>query len=173
MLRLLARTGRLAVSVSLLTCGCDSAKRPPEPNSPIASAASSSEEQTLEVGQSLEHPAARISLKSQRECGVASPSPSPNDYRLWAAEVEITNRSPLPLPVNAFHATLRDADNFNYKTSLTGCANILDARLLRQGETARGFIPFQIPKSVLSATLSYSFVAHGKAQTVARFRVKF
>jgi hypothetical protein len=173
MLRFPAWTGRLAVCSSLLTSGCDNTKRPPEPASPIASAQTTSEGRALEVGQSLEHAAARIKLASQRECSTSSQDPSSNDYRLWAAELEITNRSTVPLPVSAFHADLKDDDNFTYTTSLSGCSNILDARLLRENETVRGFIPFQVPKSVQSATLSYHFTAHGKTETVARFHVTF
>jgi hypothetical protein len=143
--------------VSLLGFGCDSTDlaalrfRSSSPSS-VGQARVSA---LATLGQTAAIREVQIRFVSQRDCGSPEAGTPIPGYRVWAAELEITNSSGTPITVNPFHFGFEDAQKNHYTTSLIGCPPLLDARRIPPGDIVRGFVPFEIPKATPVAVLTY------------------
>jgi hypothetical protein len=127
----------------------------------------------LSLGQNATLPSERVRFVSQQRCASPEPSVPGNHNSLWAAELEITNTSAKPIAINPYYLTFKDSQNYTYVTSLVGCPPILDARFLRPGERARGFVPFELPQALQEGTLTYRPITANNPADVATFHVEF
>jgi hypothetical protein len=90
-----------------------------------------------------------------RECGRKSDEPQPARMRL-AVDVTLRATASLQVPANPYYALLIDADNVVYEASLVACMPPLRPGLLAGGETARGWLFFEIPRGNTGLSLAYA-----------------
>jgi hypothetical protein len=70
--------------------------------------------------------------------------------------VDIEATGDAQVPANPFYATLLDASQNRYETTLAGCQPALQATQLARGQKASGWISFEIPKTARSLRLTYA-----------------
>jgi len=90
-------------------------------------------------------------------------SPSAGNVKL-GVEVEIEGRTEREVPVSAFYASLSDDAGNMYRPTLAGCAPALPADRVREGETIKGFITFELPDAARGLRLSYEPFVVGAGQ---------
>jgi hypothetical protein len=81
-------------------------------------------------------------------------SPREGNFKL-GVEVEIEGRSDREVPVSAFYALLMDAEGNLYRPTLAGCTPSLPSERVREGESVKGFITFELPDAARGLRLSY------------------
>lgn len=86
------------------------------------------------------------------------PSRDPLDERYKRISIEVTVRASgdVQVPANPYYALLLDRAHDVYEASLNGCEAALTPTLLQPGQTARGWISFEIPKSSAELELLYA-----------------
>lgn len=131
----------------------------------------------LSLGDTAVLPMLRVRFISQRECGKPAAASNRSATRTWAGELEVTNTSTSRVPANPFYATLKDDQGYNYTTSLADCGTLMPSQLLGPSESVRGFVPFELPAAVDTATLTYRPILEAKppssVPSAAQFRVNF
>lgn len=124
------------------------------------------------LGEVAELPLYRVKLVAERDCGSPTSAAQGRPLRSFGVELEVTNLSTDVLATNPFYATLVDNERYTYTTSLSGCTPQLPARFLNPQETVRGWVPFELPRNVVTVHLDYRPVIAGDAPQIARFRIK-
>lgn len=81
--------------------------------------------------------------------------PAPGRIKL-GLEVLIEARNAREVPANPFLATLRDAEDRDYKADLAGCTPTLRADRLAQHDRAHGFITFEVPADATGLIMTYA-----------------
>lgn len=80
-----------------------------------------------------------------------------------AVEVELSATGKLEVPSNPFYATLVDQEGNRFESTLAGCPPLLTAARLSKGQSARGWITFDIPESAVVHSLVYQPAVIGVA----------
>jgi len=81
---------------------------------------------------------------------------NPKDVVLLSYRVRIQSNLASKVPANYFYASLLTTDGERYLSTYYGCAPLLTADPLGEGETADGFFNFSIPASKIPEKLVYS-----------------
>jgi Domain of unknown function (DUF4352) len=96
-----------------------------------------------------------------KTCTVAAPlRPAPGLEKL-GVEVKITGLTEREVPVNPFYAELRDETGQRFESSLAGCGPTLPVRRVQRGETASGWLTFDVPQGVRNLQLRYAPIVVG------------
>ncbi len=108
---------------------------------------------------------------SVSECAVESYFAPHEGHIKLGIEVELAGSSDKEVPSSPLHATLLDGDGTRYEATLAGCRPSLSPKRIKQGETSRGFVTFEIPKDARSLVLRYEPFVVGRAETDLAFDV--
>lgn len=88
---------------------------------------------------------------------------SPPDRALGSAatrrigvELEIEPTGDLQVPANPYYARLVDAEHNVYEATLGGCGTELAPTLPARGQTARGWVVFELPRTARAVSLVYA-----------------
>ncbi len=88
------------------------------------------------------------------EC--ATPSTHGDGLARVGIEVTLSARGAVQVPANAYYALLVDSDRRAHEATLGGCEPALPPTLLEPGQSARGFIVFDIPEQSRGLQLVYA-----------------
>jgi hypothetical protein len=106
----------------------------------------------------------KMRVKQVKECRVETYfRPREGNLKL-GVEVEIEGLSDHEVPVNPFHALLRDSEGREYSPTLAGCTPDLRSLRLNKGESASGVVTFEVPRDAHRLTLTYSPFIVGRAK---------
>lgn len=159
------------VTVWLLACQPRATQQSSEPDASAPTAGGV--QAPLALGDTAALPMLRVRFVSQRDCGKSTSGAARSPMRSWAGELEITNTSSRRFPANPFYATLKDDQGFDYTTNLAECGTTLPSRILEPAESVRGFVPFELPATLDSVTLTYKpALGDQKSSDAAQFRVE-
>jgi hypothetical protein len=107
-----------------------------------------------------------VSVHGTRRCATP-PHLAPEDgWMRLGIDLEVTATSAAQVPTNPYHALLVDADGGVHEASLNGCDPALPVRLLQRGESARGWLSFDVPSGAGALTFSYAPRIHDEAVEV-------
>ena len=107
------------------------------------------------VGNPVDARDYRMTVLGTRPCKVEPHfAPRQGNMKL-GVEVEIEGRTEREVPVSAFYSTLSDDAGNMYRPTLAGCAPALPAERVREGESVKGFITFELPDAARGLRLSY------------------
>jgi hypothetical protein len=112
-----------------------------------------------------------MSVESVKDCPMDAPFAPRRGFVKVGLEVSLAGTSALEVPVNPFYATLVDATGEAYSSTLAGCAPGLPSVRLVQGQSARGFVTFEIPKAARKLQLRYAPVVIGPGIEELKFVV--
>jgi hypothetical protein len=87
-------------------------------------------------------------------------------------EVQIDATTSAKVPVNPFYALISDRNGERYEATLAGCAPVLAAAQISQGESARGWISFDVPEGISGARLSYAPAVLGGGRPEVTFALE-
>jgi hypothetical protein len=71
-------------------------------------------------------------------------------------KVTLTAHGELQVPANPYYAYLIDAESVAYEATLGGCEPDLSPTLVEPGQSAQGWLSFDIPQRARAAKLSYA-----------------
>ncbi len=77
------------------------------------------------------------------------------DVSRVGVEVSIWGRGDLQVVANPYYALMLDAEGYVYEAVVAGCEPRLSAQLLARGESAKGWISFDVPSDKRGLTLTY------------------
>ena len=103
---------------------------------------------------SAKHYAMRVS--PLEECGPSNDGPPDADLTRVGVEIRLQARGELQIPANPYYALLIDGKNIAHEATLGGCTPSLSPTLLAPGQTARGWISFDVPRDSRDWRLSYA-----------------
>lgn len=112
-----------------------------------------------------------MSFASARECAVEPHFEPREGFIKLGIDVTIQAQGPVQVPVNPFYATLIDANNVVYESTLTGCQPALTARQLSDGKQASGWISFDVPAQARGLRLAYAPVLLGAGREELLFQL--
>jgi Domain of unknown function (DUF4352) len=110
----------------------------------------------FEVGQTATNAFYSMRVLHVTTCSVEPHLQPPEGVRRLGVEVQIDARSAAKVPVNPFYALVSDRNGERFEATLAGCAPVLAAAQISQGESARGWISFDVPQGMAGARLSYA-----------------
>jgi hypothetical protein len=106
-------------------------------------------------GEEAKNPFFRMRLLNSKRCAVEAHLESSPGLRKVAVEVELQAAGTQEIPANPFYALLTDRDGRQFESTLAGCPPLLPAARLRSGESARGWITFDVPEGSEPHSLVY------------------
>jgi hypothetical protein len=111
----------------------------------------------------------RMRVVTVSECAVESYFAPKEGHIKLGIEVELVGTSDKEVPSSPLHAALLDGDGARYEATLAGCRPSLPPKRVKQDETARGFVTFEIPKAARGLVLRYEPFVVGRAETDLAF----
>jgi hypothetical protein len=118
-------------------------------------------ERALRVGELGQAAHYTLSVLETKECVVeAHFKPSAGSVKL-GVKVSLEARTALQVPANPFYATLIDASNIVYESTLAGCQPALQATQLDHGQKAAGWVSFDVPAQARGLRFAYAPVLLG------------
>ncbi len=112
-----------------------------------------------------------MSFTSTKECAVEPHFKPREGFITLGVEVTIQAHGAVQVPVNPFYATLIDASNVVYESTLAGCQPALVASQLSRGEQASGWISFDVPAQARGLRLAYAPVLLGAGREELLFQL--
>ncbi len=113
----------------------------------------------------------RMRVVAVRECEVESYFAPREGHLKLGVEVELSGASDKDVPSNPLHASLVDSEGQRYEATLAGCRPSLSPLRIKRGESARGFITFELPKTATGLVLRYEPFIVGRADTTLAFEL--
>lgn len=108
------------------------------------------------VGATAEAPFYKMRVEKVQECKVRDYfAPAPGSIKL-GVEVTLEGTADKDVPVNPFYAKLVDSEGYSWTSTLAGCTPDLKSMRINSGDSAHGWITFEIPKSATGLKLTYS-----------------
>lgn len=117
----------------------------------------------VRFGDLAKTPYFEVRALNWKPCAVEAHLSPPAGLRKVAVEIELRAVGRLDVPSNPFYALLTDRDGKQFESTLAGCPPILPAARLATGETARGWITFDIPEVSVPHALVYQPAVIGVA----------
>jgi hypothetical protein len=111
------------------------------------------------VGDTVSLKSYAVSLHAKQDPATAT-IPAPSGKRLVAFDLTITALAD-NVAYNPLYATLKLADNTEASTSFFGPDPSLKSGTLAKGESARGWLAFEVATGAQPATLSYQILTFG------------
>lgn len=90
------------------------------------------------------------------ECSLAGGARPDDGLKQLGIEVTLSARGAVQVPVNPYYALLADSEQRMFEATLGGCEPALEPRLLERGQTARGFVVFDVPEQSRGLELVYA-----------------
>lgn len=109
----------------------------------------------VRFGEEAKTPYFKMRALNWKPCAVEAHFELPPGVRKVSVEVELTASGATEVPSNPFYAQLADGDGRLFESTLAGCPPLLEATRLGTGQTARGWITFDIPESSIPHSLVY------------------
>lgn len=109
-----------------------------------------------EVGQTANTAFYSLRVLHVTTCSVEPHLQPPAGVRRLGVEVLIEAKGESKVPVNPFYALVSDRNGERYEATLAGCTPVLEAAQISKGESARGWISFDVPEGMAGARLSYA-----------------
>ncbi len=106
-------------------------------------------------GEEAKNPYFRMRVLNSKRCAVEPHLESPPGLRKVAVEVDLHASGTQEIPANPFYSLLTDRDGRQFESTLAGCPPLLPAARLRSGESARGWITFDVPEGSEPHSLVY------------------
>lgn len=95
-------------------------------------------------------------VSALEECGPSNDGPIDDGLTRVGVEVRLHASGELQIPANPYYALLIDGKNIAHEATLGGCTPALAPSLLAPGQTARGWISFDVPRESQNWQLSYA-----------------
>jgi hypothetical protein len=112
-----------------------------------------------------------LRVHNVRECAVEAHFRPPAGIKRLGVEVEMGGTSVREVPFNPFYATLVTPEGERYEPTLAGCQPGVRASRVRDGQTGRGWLSFDVPATASRLTLSYNPVVIGVGQEELLFEL--
>ncbi|HKO90733.1 MAG TPA: hypothetical protein VJU61_06265 [Polyangiaceae bacterium] len=109
-----------------------------------------------------------MQVSTLAECGSA---PGAAGGRRVGVLVSLQARGRLQVPANPYYALLVDSENVAYEATLEGCTPALPVRLLDAGQSARGWVSFDVPRQRGNFSFSYAPLLASGEREETRFRL--
>lgn len=117
----------------------------------------------VRFGELAKTPYFEVRALNRKPCAVEAHLSPPPGLRKVAVEIELRAVGNLEVPSNPFYALLTDRDGKHFESTLAGCSPILPATRLATGETARGWVTFDLPETSVPHALVYQPAVIGVA----------
>lgn len=117
----------------------------------------------VRFGELAKTPYFEVRALNWKPCAVEAHLSPRAGLRKVAVEIELRAVGTLDVPSNPFYALLTDRDGKQFESTLAGCPPILPAARLATGETARGWVTFDIPETTVPHALVYQPAVIGVA----------
>lgn len=163
----LVRLGAVALAV-LAALGCDKHEAgPPDPRendlpaaSSEAAAPSSRSENDVggkpsAIGELAQAPSYAMRIHGAKACPPPSWQRARAGFTRVGFDVEITGKTKARVAANPFYARLSDQEGKAYRPVFGGCEPDLRHAPLGSGESARGFVTFEVPDTAGRLSLRY------------------
>lgn len=139
----------------------------PAPEAEIAA----TRERTARAGEVARAAHFTMSFSATKECAVESHFMPREGMIKLGVEVTIQAHGSVQVPANPFYATLIDANNVVYESTLVGCEPALRASQLSDGKQASGWISFDVPAQARGLRLAYAPVLLGAGREELLFQL--
>lgn len=159
-------TALFLVSVWFLANGCNkpaTVHRASVVKADVTAAIVSSAPPPARFGEKSTTPYFDIQVLNSKPCAVETHFATVPGLRKVAVEIELRALGASEIPANPFYALLRDRDGRLYESTLAGCPPLLPATRLVNGQSARGWVTFDIPEGVAPHSLVYQPAVLGVA----------
>lgn len=123
-------------------------------------------------GEPATNPYFEVRLLNSKPCAVETHFPSAPGTRKVAVEIELRAVGAQEIPANPFYALLVDRDGRAYESTLAGCPPLLPAQRLGRGQSARGWVTFDVPEGVEARSLVYQPAVIGVAAPKAELSLE-
>ncbi len=167
---LTARTRVLAAAMTLTASqgltGCQGKDEPPQPS---AAQVVGGDIRVHELGEKASNGVFALSVLGLKTCGVEAHFQPPPGIRKLGVEVEISAVSEAEVPVNPFYGLVVDDEGDRFEPTLAGCQPVLEARRIAKGQSARGWISFDVPEDLHDARFRYAPVVIGSGTKQLEF----
>lgn len=107
------------------------------------------------MGELAQAPSYSLRVYSAKACQPASWQRSKPGFTRIGFDLEITGKSAARVAANAFYARLKDQEGKAYRPVFGGCEPDLRHAPLAAGQTARGFVTFEVPDTAGQLSLRY------------------
>jgi hypothetical protein len=107
----------------------------------------------------------QIRASLPEECSPPRPALGSAATRRLGIELSIEPTSDVQVPADPYYARLVDAERNVYEATLGGCGPPLAPTLPARGQTARGWIVFELPRTARATTLLYAPELVGASKT--------
>jgi hypothetical protein len=116
------------------------------------------------VGELAAAPFYKMRIEKVQECKVRDYfAPAAGSIKL-GVDVTLEGTADKDVPVNPFYAKLTDSEGYSWTSTLAGCTPDLKSMRINSGDSTRGWITFEIPKSATGLKLTYSPFIVGSAK---------
>lgn len=135
-----------------------------EPASPLMPSLPPADQKVHAPGEMATAAHYKMRVDKVEECKVKEYfAPAPGNIKLGVL-VTVEATADKDVPVNPFYAKVLDSEGISWTSTLAGCSPDLKSLRLNSGETAQGWITFEIPKSARSLRLAYAPFIVGSAK---------
>jgi hypothetical protein len=107
----------------------------------------------------------QIRASLPEECSPPQPALGSAATRRLGIELSLEPTSDVQVPADPYYARLVDAERNVYEATLGGCGPALAPTLPARGQTARGWIVFELPRAARATTLLYAPELVGASKT--------
>jgi hypothetical protein len=150
-----SRTARL---LALCCCACRTASS--SGDEPAATA-----ERTARADATIPTPHYQIRASLPQECAAPEPALESAATRRIGIEIALQPTGDVQVPADPYYARLVDTHHNVYEATLGGCGAPLAPTLPARGQTAHGWIVFELPRTARAATLLYAPELVGASKT--------
>lgn len=112
-----------------------------------------------------------MSFSTSKECATEPHFEPREGFVTLGVEVTIQAPGAVQVPANPFYATLIDANNVVYESTLAGCQPALKASQLSNGQQVSGWISFDVPTQARGLRLAYAPVLLGAGREELLFQL--
>jgi hypothetical protein len=156
----------MAPLLALWCCACRSAnpaggEAPPIELRPLDSPAPP----TARAEATIRTPYYQLRASLPEECSPPRPALGSTATRRLGIELAIEPTSDVQVPADPYYARLVDAERNVYEATLGGCGAALAPTLPARGQTSRGWIVFELPRTARAVTLLYAPELVGASKT--------
>jgi hypothetical protein len=153
-----SRTARL---LALCCCACRTASSSgDEPAATTERTASAAR-----AGTTIPTPYYQIRASLPEECAAPEPALESAATRRIGIEIALQPTGDVQVPADPYYARLVDTHHNVYEATLGGCGAPLAPTLPARGQTAHGWIVFELPRTARAATLLYAPELVGASKT--------
>lgn len=151
----------LGLYFGALSCACRSAN--PSGGEPAPTTGLSAS--TARAEATIHTPYYRLRASLPVDCPAPQPAQRSSTTRRIGIELALEPTSQVQVPADPYYARLVDAEHDVYEATLGGCGSALAPTLPARGQTARGFVVFELPRAARPVTLLYAPELVGASKT--------